>query len=207
MVYGIQRPRLICLHHSLSQEMLSNAMVMDMKNCMSWPGKCGEVKDICSALGLEDVTNQYLNRDKVKEYFDMKCTKEEMEPLEKRSLIRNEDCQFFKCSMYQKFLEQSRLEFIWQTQMLDTRTTMKRKYPKDQYSCSHCLEGKEQGFQRHLLTFSVAAAVIERDLRVGLNPEEILEYRAAFLRLAISKRITLEDKLKTTKQEGPHRGL
>ena len=34
-----------------------------------------EVKKICSAVGLEDVTKKYLSREKVKEYieyFDMK---------------------------------------------------------------------------------------------------------------------------------------
>jgi hypothetical protein len=175
--------------------------VLEMQLTMGWPGICGEVKEICSAVGLEDVTKKYLSRDKVKEYiqyFDMKCTKEEMEPLEKCSLIRNEDCRFVKSYMYQKSLEQSRLEFIWQTHMLDTRTTMKGKYPKDQYSCPHCIEGKEQGVLEtpaHILS----SCSSYRDLRVGLNPEEILEDRAAFLRLAIARRITLEDKLKTTK--------
>ena len=54
-----------------------------------------EVKKICSAVGLEDVTKKYLSREKVKEYieyFDMKCAKIEMEPLEKCRLMRNENC-------------------------------------------------------------------------------------------------------------------
>ena len=90
------------------------------------------------------------------------------------------------------------IRFIWQTQILDTKTTMNKKYPKDQYSCPHCLEGRRQGVLEtpaHILSSCSAY----RDLRVGLNPEEILEDHAAFLRLAITKRITLEDKLKITK--------
>ena len=47
--------------------------------------------------------------------------------------------------MFEKSLEQSRLEFIWQTQMIDTRSTMKGKYLKDQYSYPHYVEGREQG--------------------------------------------------------------
>ena len=85
------------------------------------------------------------------------------------------------------------IRFIWQTQILDTKTTMNKKYPKDQYSCPHCLEGREQGVLEtpaHILSSCSAY----RDLRVGLNPEEILEDRAA-----ITKRIALEDKLKITR--------
>ena len=121
-------------------------------------------------MGLEDVTQKYLSREKVKEYiqyFDMKCAKTQMEPLEKCCLIRNEDCRFMKS------LEQSRLEFIWQTQMLDTRTTMKRRYKKDQYSCPHCEEGREQGVLEtpdHILSSCRDFS----DLRVGLNLEEII---------------------------------
>ena len=151
-------------------------------------------------MGLEDVTQKYLSREKVKEYiqyFDMKCAKTQMEPLEKCCLIRNEDCRFVKSYMFQKSLEQSRLEFIWQTQMLVTRTTIKRKYTKDEYSCPHCIEEREQGVletPEHILSSCSAY----RDLRVGLNPEELIEDRAAFLRPAIARRIKLEDKLNTT---------
>ena len=99
--------------------------------------------------------------------------------------------------MFEKSLEQSRLEFIWQTQMLDTRTTMKGKYQKNNYTCPHCVEGREQGVLEspvHLLEDCSAYS----DLRVGLSPAEVLEDRARFLRAAIARRMKLEDKLKTT---------
>ena len=174
--------------------------VLKEQLAMGWPGICMEVKKICSAVGLEDVTKKYMSREKVKEYieyFDMKCAKIEMEPLEKCRLLRNEDCRSVKPYMYQKSLEQSRLEFIWQTQMLDTRTTMKRRYKKDQYSCPHCDEGRKQGVletPEHILSSCSAYS----DLRVGLNPEETIEDRAAFLRPAIARRKQLEEKLKTS---------
>ena len=97
--------------------------------------------------------------------------------------------------MFKKSLEQSRLEFLWQTYMIDTRTTMKGKYPKGKYSCPHCLEGRSQGVLEtpaHLLSDCTAYS----DLRAGLNPEEILEDRASFLRVAIARRINLEEKLR-----------
>ena len=110
-----------------------------------------------------------------------------MEPLENCRLLRNEDCRTVKPYMYQKSLEQSRLEFIWQTQMLDSRTTMKNKYPKDQYSCPHCDKGRNQGLletPEHIFSSCIAYS----DLRVGRNPEDIIEDRAAVLRAAIVRR-------------------
>jgi hypothetical protein len=187
------------LHTSKHTENLCRE-VLEMQLAMGWPGICVEVQEICRAVGLEDVTKKYLSREEVKEYieyFDMKCAKIQMEPLEKCRLLRNEDCRTVKPYMYQKSLEQSRLEFIWQTQMLDSRTTMKRKYPNDQYRCPHCDEGRDQGVletPEHILSSCTAYS----DLRVGRNPEDIIEDWAAFLRAAIARRKQLEDKLKTT---------
>ena len=74
-------------------------------------------------VGLEDVTQKYLYRQKVKEYieyYDMKLAKIEMKPLEKCSVIMNRDCRSVQPYMYEKSLEQSRLEFLWETRLLDT---------------------------------------------------------------------------------------
>ena len=92
----------------------------------------------------------------------------------------------------------TRLEFLWQTRVLDTRTSMKRKYEKYKYSCPHCKEGTEQGVletPEHML--SECSAYV--DLRAGLNPEAVLEDRASFLRKAINRRKELESKLYTTR--------
>ena len=173
--------------------------IRQVQLAMGWPGIVSEVKEICRAVGLEDVTTKYIHREKVKEYVqyhDMKCAKEMMEPLEKCRTIRNEDCWFVKPYMFEKSLEQSRLEFLWQTQMVNTRTTMKGKYQKNKYSCPHCVEGREQGVLEtpvHLLEDCSAYS----DLRVGLNPAEVLQDRATFLRSAIARRIKLEDQLRT----------
>ena len=45
---------------------------------MGWPGIMKEVKEICWAVDLDDVTNKWIHREKVKEYvqyYDMKCAK------------------------------------------------------------------------------------------------------------------------------------
>ena len=71
------------MHDDKNKENLCRE-VLEMQLAMGWPGICKEVKEICSAVGLEDVTKKYISREKVKEYiqyFDMKCTKTQMEPL------------------------------------------------------------------------------------------------------------------------------
>ena len=174
--------------------------VLEVQLAMGWPGLTKEVQEICKTVGLRDVTQKYLNREEVIEYiqyYDMKCAKDKMAPLEKCRVIRNRDCRFVRPYMYQESLEQSRLEFLWESCMVDTRTTMKAKYEKDKYNCPHCREGREEGALEtpdHMLSTCGAYS----DLREGLNPEAVLEDRATFLRGAMTRRKELEIKLKTT---------
>jgi hypothetical protein len=166
---------------------------------MGWPGLTREVQDICKKVGLPDVTKKYLCREEIIkhiQYYDMKMAKENMADKEKCQVIRNRDCRYVQPYMYKKSLLQSRMEFLWDTMMIDTRTTMKGKYAKDKYSCPHCREGREQGeleTPSHLLTSCSAYS----DLRTGVNPELVLEDRATFLIRAIARRKELEQKLRT----------
>ena len=126
-----------------------------------------------TTVGLSDVTQKYIYRKKVVEYmqyYDMKCAKEKIEPLEKCRLFRSRDCRFVQPYILQKSLAQSRLQFLWDTQMIETRTTVKGKYKKDMITCPHCSEGREQGAletPEHLLSDCSAYS----DLRAGLNVE------------------------------------
>ena len=55
--------------------------VLKVQLAMGWPGIIMEVKEIWHAIGLEDVTTKYLDREKVKEYmqcYEMKIAKEKM---------------------------------------------------------------------------------------------------------------------------------
>ena len=78
-----------------------------------------------TTVGLSDVTQKYIYRKKVVEYmqyYDMKCAKEMIEQQEKS-------------------LKQIRLQLLLDTQMIDTRSTMKGKYEeKGKYNCPHCSE-------------------------------------------------------------------
>ena len=93
--------------------------------------------------------------------------------------------------MKQKSLENSRLDFLWETNMVETRCNMKGKYKKDKYQCPHYWEGRQPGgsleTSSHLLVCAAYA-----DLREGLQPEAVLEVRARYLRKVIFRRKLLE---------------
>ena len=100
--------------------------------------------------------------------------------------------------MVEKSLENSRMEVLWLTNMLDTRTTMKAKYTQ-QYSCPHCADGRESGILESPLHLMECRAYA--DLRQGINPELVHKDRPEYLRRVIARRKELEAKLqKTTNQ-------
>ena len=185
------------LHSSPGEENLCKE-VLQVQLAMGWPGLTQEVKDICHKVGLPDVTQQYVSRKEILkyiQYYDMKLAKENMKQ-EKYVIIRERDCRFVQPYMFEKNLLQSRMEFLWDTLMIDTRTTMKGKYEKDKYNCPHSREGREDGVLEtpsHLLSDCTAYS----DLRDGVNLELVLEDRAVFLTRAIGRRKELELKLRS----------
>ena len=135
------------LHSSQGEDNLSRE-ILEVQLAMGWPGLTREVQDICKKVGLQDVTKKYICRKEIYENiqcYDMKIVKEKMATLEKCQYIRNRDLRVIQPYMLEKSLQQSRMEFLWDTMMIDTQTTMKSKYEKDKYSCPHCDEGREQG--------------------------------------------------------------
>ena len=126
--------------------------------------------------------------------------KKEMEPLKKLDKIKMTDTRKMQNYMMQKSLENSRTEFKWETNMIDTRMNMKGKYEKDKYQCPHCFEGSQPGGRLetsdHLLSCSAYA-----DLRQGVDPELVLEDRASYLRQVVLRRSRLEEQLRLRKRK------
>ena len=122
--------------------------------------------------------------------------RKEMEPLSKMNIIKNTDTRQMQDYMKRKSLENSRLEFIWETNMVETRCNYKGNYKKDEYQCPHCWEGSQPGgsleTSSHLMVCSAYS-----DLREGLQPEHILEDRSSYLRRVITRRKLLEQQLRT----------
>ena len=97
--------------------------------------------------------------------------------------------------MLEKSLENSWMEVLWLTDMLDTRTTMKAKYNK-QYHCPHCRDGRESGTLESPAHLMECQAYV--DLRQGIDSELLLSDRPGYLRRVILKRKELEAKLRKT---------
>jgi hypothetical protein len=118
--------------------------------------------------------------------------KKEMEGKSKCDSIRNLDFRKIQDFMKDKSLENSRMEILWLTNMLDTRTTMKGKY-KNGYQCPHCSDGMIRGTLEspsHLMQCEAY-----RDLRQGINPDDLQKDRPGYLRNVIARRKELEAKL------------
>ena len=120
--------------------------------------------EICRLAGLPNVCLTYLNRQEVQEAIGnhhLKEIKEEMGPLSKLANIPNTDTRAMQGYMKQKSLKNSRMEFLWETNMNDTRMNMKGKYQKDKYEYPHCFEGSQPGgsleTSEHLMSCSIYA--------------------------------------------------
>ena len=106
--------------------------------------------------------------------------------------IKNLDSRAMQQYMKDKSLEDTRLEFRWLTDMIDTRTTMPGRYG-GRRTCPHCPEGREGGQEEspsHLLS-----CLAYSGLREGKDPELVRQDRCIYLREVIKVRSELESKL------------
>ena len=186
------------LHGKEEQEENYAREILKEQMEQGWEGLTTEVAEICLMAGLQNVCKEHLNRKEVVEaieFHHMKEVKEQMEPLKKMAKPKMKDTRSMQTYMKQKSLENSRLEFQWQTNMIDTRENMKGKYPKDRYECPHCPEGRQPGGSLESSDHLLVCRVYE-DLREGLDPELVEGDRATYLRKVIIKRTALERQLR-----------
>ena len=164
---------------------------------MGWDGLAKEAAEVCNKVGLPDVRKVDIPREKVKEavlYFSVKEVKQEMNSTKYKKLdkIKYLDCRSMQSYMKDKSLEDSRLEFRWLTDMLDTRTTMPGRYGGVR-TCPHCPGGREGGQEEspsHLLVCEAYSG-----LRAGKDPELVRKDRVCYLREVIKVRSDLESRL------------
>ena len=91
--------------------------------------------------------------------------------------------------MKDKSLEDSRLEFRWLTDILDTRTTMPGRYG-GRRTCPSGQEGGQEEYPSHMLSCKAYSG-----LRAGKDPELVRKDRICYLREVIKVRKDLESKL------------
>lgn len=171
--------------------------ILEEQVFMGWEGLAREAAEACFKVGLPDVREKDIPREKVVEavmYHEVAEVKKEMGSARYKKLdkIKNLDCRAMQQYMKDKSLEDSRLEFRWLTDMIDTRTTMPGRYG-GRRTCPHCPEGREGGQEEspsHLLS-----CLAYSGLRVGKDPELVRQDRCIYLREVIKVRSELESKL------------
>ena len=135
------------LHRDEEKENYAREILLEQLK-RGWQGLTTEVTEICQLTGLPNVCNQYLSREEIEDaiiHNHLIEIRKEMEPFSKMNEIRKKDTRVMQEYMKQKSLENSRLEFLWKTNMIETRMNMKGKYQKDKYECPHCPEGRQPG--------------------------------------------------------------
>ena len=186
------------LHNKEEQEENYAREVLREQLEQGWEGLTTEVAEICQLAGLQNVFDKYICRKEVVEAIELhhlKEIKEQVKPLKKMEKLRMLDTRRMHTYMKQKPLENSRLEFKWQTHMIDTRVNMKGKYTKDKYECPHCPEGRQPGGSLETSDHLLVCRVYQ-DLMDGLDPELVMADRVTYLRRVIQRRTALEKQLK-----------
>ena len=182
------------LHCTSDQEEHYAREILQEQLDNGWDGLTKEVQEICEKVGLPDACIQYVSKEEVKEAMQLsnaKELKEQMKGLSKLDHMMNEDLRFCQDYIRTKSLEDARLEFRWQTGMLDNRANMGRRYSGK--TCPHCEDGREDGAiesSRHWLTCEAYS-----ELRAGLDPELNVDHRVVFLRRVQLHRMQLEKDL------------
>ena len=118
------------LHTRVDQESYSREILMEQID-LGLEGITTEVEEICKVTGLPNACSQLVGRKEVEEAMvnhHIIEIREEMETLSKMDDIKKTDTRNMQEYMKQKSLENSRIEFLWETNMLETRYHMKGKY-------------------------------------------------------------------------------
>ena len=122
--------------HEILQEQLLNA----------WDGITKDVQEMCKRVGLPDACLQYVFKVEIKiamQLSNAKTPKEQIIGLSKQEHLVHKDLRFSQDYVKTKSLEDARLEFRWQTGMLDNRANMGRRYSSK--TCPHCEDGHDDG--------------------------------------------------------------
>ena len=201
MEYLVDREK-ICLVGKLMHRTESDnyaRQVLEEQVAMGWEGIAKEAREICNKLGLPDITKKDIHRVEVSEamkYHHLKVVKEEMKPYTKLEKLVNKDCTKMEDYMREKSLKDARLEFKWQTGVIESRVTMKAIYKNSRFPvcCPHCPEGRSVGVPESPAHWLECSGY--RDLRQGIDPELVLKDRCSYLRKVIERRKRLEEQLR-----------
>ena len=112
-----------------------------------WPGLAKDVSEICEKLGLEDLNNTDISKEKVSEeifYHHYKEMKEDIAKMAKLQDIKHEDFREVQPYMKSCAIEQARLKFSLRSQMYDCKANYHGRYDEDNRGCPACVEAGGQ---------------------------------------------------------------
>ena len=147
-----------------------------------WPGLHKEVRDICSKVGLEDMTKVNIPKSKIKEaiyYSHYKSMKEDIERSSKLEDIKHEDFRKIQPYFMYKSIENTRLAFRIRTKIVEKIPgNYKNMYNnnKEGLRCSHRQE--QVMTQRHCVTCPGM-----EELRDGLDLDTMRDMTIYFRRI------------------------
>ena len=175
-----------------SQEIMSLArQVYEEQLRLGWPGLADEVKEICAEVGLPDVNQIEVKKEKVKEmiyYHHYKDMKEQLYKSTKLDKIKHEDYTKEQSYMEDRSIDRCRTKFRIRTEMMKTfKDNYRSKYrERDRgeeeddpgLQCSDCSVPHSPDSQSHCLRCPAW-----EHLRTGLDMEVIEDVVTYFQRV------------------------
>jgi hypothetical protein len=115
--------------------------VYEEQKHFGWPGLAQEVSDICKEVGIQDVNENEVSKEKVKEeifYHHYRELKKEMEEKDKCQEIKHEDFREVQPYMKNLSIESARMKFSLRAKMFNCRANMHGKCDKEDRGCPAC---------------------------------------------------------------------
>ena len=175
-----------------SQEITSLArMIYEEQLRLGWPGLAEEVKKICLEIGLPDVNQVMVKKEKVKEmiyYHHYKDMKDQLYKSSKLDRIKHEDFRKEQSYMEDRSIDRCRTKFRIRTEMMKTfKDNYRSKYRErgrgeeeddPGLQCKDCSEPHSPDSQSHCLRCPAW-----ENMRTGLDLEDIEDLVTYFQRV------------------------
>ena len=136
-----------------SQERSLAKAIYEEQVAMGWPGLAREVKEICKAVGMEDINEKSLTKDEVDEaifYADQKELKEDMERYEKLKGVKNEDFRKEQEYLNEKGVVRARMAFRIRSRMVNKVKCNFKSMNRGNLKCDMC-DMEEDETQEHIV--------------------------------------------------------
>lgn len=131
----------------LSQENSLAKMIYQQQLDRNWPGLSTEVREICEAVGLEDINQKEVKNEDMEEaifYHNYKEMKQELQSFKKLEDIKDNDFTKMPKYMEDKSLDKSRMAFRIKSNMVQAIKMNYKGSHKGNLSCDKCDSGSEE---------------------------------------------------------------